>query len=426
MKDLDLVRARVGFVLAVALGTSLAGCAQESRQAQPGPLQVATNVARVETIRPSEILAGIVAPYQNVAVQSTLSEPADLVAVQEGDRVKRGQLLAQLDVADLRAQLDADIATASSARANTTHTVYSGTLTINQGVDQLRSAETAVAAAQQTLKNDQANLARDQQLVAGGFVAQQTVDQQETLVHNDQQSLQSAQASLAAARSNVQANGTLGGSGLQASTIDQARAQEKVALAQAEQIRVQIAKATILSPIDGVVVNRNLNPSEYPGTRQIFTIQQVDPVYAILRGSGNQIAPILQGARVHMLASDAGGLEQLGKVVGVLNQIVPGSTDFEVKVLLSNPRNRLRPGMAIEGNVALPSIKGVAIPATAFTDDTRSVVMTVDADGTVHEQNVRELGTDDTNAIVSGLATGTRVITNGQIGVGAGQKVASK
>ena len=42
-------------------------------------------------------------------------------------------------------------------------------------------------------------------------------------------------------------------------------AQEKVAMAQAQQVRVQIAKAAIVSPIDGVVVNRNLNPGEYPG-----------------------------------------------------------------------------------------------------------------------------------------------------------------
>lgn len=424
MKERSFPRAPAICLSALLLGAFLSGCGQESRQAQVAPLQVATDIAQVQTIKPSEILAGIVAPYENVSVQSTLSEPADVVAVSEGDHVTRGQLLARLDVADLQAQLDSDLAAAASDRANTSHTLYSGGLTINQGVDALRSAEAAVASARQTLKNDQTNLTRDQQLVANGFIAQQAVDQQTTLVHNDQQALQSAQASLAAARANVQANGTLNGNGLQATTVEQARAEERVALAQAEQIRVQIAKATIRSPIDGVVVNRNLNPSEYPGTRQIFTIQQMNPVYAILRGSGNQVAPIRQGARVQMLASDAGGLQQYGKVVGILNQIVPGSTDFEVKVLLSNPRNRLRPGMAIEGNVALPSITGIAIPASAFTDDTRTAVMTVDPDGTVHQRHVREVGNDETSSIVSGLPSGTRVIRNGQLGVGEGQKVA--
>ena len=64
----------------------------------------------------------------------------------------------------------------------------------------------------------------------------------------------------------MQANGSsLSAPGLQQSSVAQAKAQEEVALAQAQQIRVSISKATIISPIDGVVVNRNLNPGEYPG-----------------------------------------------------------------------------------------------------------------------------------------------------------------
>lgn len=415
---------RLRRLLGLVLVTCVAGCASQSRSTQPPPLQVATDLAHFATIKPTELLAGIVAPYQNVAVQSTLSEPADVIAVQEGEHVRAGQLLAQLDVADLQAQLDADLATAASDRANTSHSIYSGTLSIDQGNDSLRSAQNAVSQAQQTLKNDQANLARDEQLVSNGFIAQQTLEQQQTVVHNDQQALQSAEASLAAARSNVQANGTLNGSGLQAATIEQARAQEKVALAQAQQIRVSIGKARIVSPIDGVVVNRNFNLGEYPGTRQIFTIQQMDPIYAILRGSGAQIAHIAEGARVRILASDVGNVPMTGKVIGVLNQIVPGSTDFQVKVLLHNPGERLRPGMAIEGDVGLPTMSGITVPSTAFTDDTHTAVMTVDATGTVHTAHVREIGGDDTDAIVSGITAGTRVITNGQLGVGDGQRVA--
>ena len=79
-------------------------------------------------------------------------------------------------------------------------------------------------------------------------------------------------------------------------SIQQARAQVQVALSQAQQVRVQIAKATIVSPIDGVVVNRNLNPGEYPGNRQIFTLQQVKPMYAILRGSAAQVEGIASGS----------------------------------------------------------------------------------------------------------------------------------
>ena len=110
-------------------------------------------------------------------------------------------------------------------------------------------------------------------------MSQQSVDAQSTLVRNDQQAVNTASSNLSAARSNVQANGSLSGQGLQASAVQQSAAQEQVALAQADQVRVQMSKASIASPIDGVVVNRNLNPGEYPGNREIFTLQQVNPIF---------------------------------------------------------------------------------------------------------------------------------------------------
>jgi hypothetical protein len=42
----------------------------------------------------------------------------------------------------------------------------------------------------------------------------------------------------------------------------------------------------------------------------------------------------------------------------------------------------------------------------------------------VKTQNVTESGDDGKNAVVSGIASGTRVIADGQSGVGNGEKVA--
>ncbi|MBV8198835.1 MAG: biotin/lipoyl-binding protein, partial [Candidatus Eremiobacteraeota bacterium] len=153
-----------------------AGCGNRQSAAAPRAPYVQTSVATYGTIAPAERLAGIIAPYQNVAIQSTLAEPADVVYVREGDSVRAGQLLAQLDTADLQAQLESYLATANSNAANTTHTVYQGSLSIAQAVDTLRSDAAAVHQAEQTLQNDQTNLARDQNLLAQGYVAQQAVD----------------------------------------------------------------------------------------------------------------------------------------------------------------------------------------------------------------------------------------------------------
>jgi HlyD family secretion protein len=411
-----------------ALGTGiasavLAGCAKAPPPKTPPPPVVQTVVASYGRIQPTEQLAGFVAPYQNVAIQSTLTEPADVVNVQEGDRVSRGEVLARLNTADLVASMNSYVATAASDRAGTSQKVYSGQLSISQGNSSLDQAKAALRTAQGNLQRDTVDLGRYQQLVKQGYISEQQYQTQGVTVRNDQQAVREAAAGVQSAESNVVANGGLGTSGLQAANVDQAKATEQVALAQADQVRVQIAKAVITSPIDGVVVNRNLNPGEYPGSRQIFTLQQVDPLYAVLRGSGTQIAEIQTGARV-TVASDGQALKRTGTVIGVLNQISPGSTDFQVKVLLANSDGKLRPGMGVAANVNLPRKNGVRIPQTAFTDDNHDTILTVDPQSTVRVVKVTELADDGKQAIVSGLPAGTRVLSDGQTSLGSGEKVA--
>ncbi|MBV8490209.1 MAG: efflux RND transporter periplasmic adaptor subunit [Candidatus Eremiobacteraeota bacterium] len=410
---------RLTFLCALA---ALAGCSQP--QPKAAPPSVATSPATVRSIQPHQRLAGIVAPYENVAIQSTLVEPADSVNVQEGEAVHAGEVLATLDTADLQAQLAADNATANSNQANTAHAVYAGSLSIAQGVDAVQSAQAGLNQANANLTRDRAQLQRDQNLFSQGYVAQATVQQDQATVRGDESALNTAQSNLSAAKSTVAANGSLSSGGLQKSAVQQSQAQEQVAAAQADQVRVQIDKARLVSPIDGVIVNRNLNPGEYPGTRQLFTIQQVDPVYAVLHGSGAQVAQIQTGAPARITAADLGPrAAYTGRVVGVLNQINPGSTDFQVKVVLANPQRKLRPGMAVLGDVPLPSVRGVTVPQTAFIDDNDNSVMTVGDGNVIKTVHVTEVASDGTTAVVAGLPAGTRVVNNGQIAVGDGEQV---
>ncbi len=412
--------------LFVALCAILAagGCGgRPAARESPAPF-VDTAITSFGAIEPARQLAGVIAPYQNVAIQSTLAEPADAVYVREGDSVRAGQLLAQLDTSDLQAQLQADLATANSNHANTEHATYQGSLNIAQGQDTLRTDEAAVRQAEETLSNDRHNLSRDENLLAQGYVSQQAVDAQATLVKNDQQALGSTQANLASARSTVQANGTLSGQGLQSAAVQQSAAQEQVAIAQAQQVRVQIAKAAIVSPIDGVVVNRNFNPGEYPGSRQIFTLQQIDPIYAVLHASSEEVARIVNNAAATIVAADLTGSARFqGRVAGVLNQINPGSTDFQVKVLLTNRGHRLRPGMVVQGSIAALPMRGIRVPVTAFTDDNHDALMVVGPDDTIKTVKVAEVGTDGATSVVSGINSGTRIVKNGQMSLGDGEKV---
>jgi len=401
---------------------------------------VPISAAKVTTVHSTATISGIIAPLQNVAISSSLTEPADAVYVNEGDVVHAGQTIALLDTADLRAELaqavatiDTDQKTALSDDAKVAQARYSATLNIGTGNDQVKSAKAALAQAQVTLKNDSLNLARDKQLIAQGYIAQQALDQQQTQVNLDEAAIRTAQANLTTAVTNQQVNGN-GASGLQQATIasaiadaNAAHATVEQARAQAQQYQTMINKATIVSPVDGVIVNRNMNPGEYPGSRTIFTIQQLDHVYAELNASSVDTFSIPVGAPVKLTVAGAGSRTYTGKVVAVLGQVAPGTTNFTVKVLVANADGKLQAGLPVTAVTSLPAVTGVGIPTTAFLDDSHTSIMIASdelVDTVAKTIQVKELASDGTTSIVTGIKAGQQVVANGQLGVTDGQSLA--
>jgi len=411
-------------------------------------------------VTPKSSMGGLIVAYQNVAIQSSLTEPTDAVNVNEGDHVRKGEVLAVLDTADLVAELQSDLGTAASDKAKIDSTSDQAGLTIYQNTNTINAEKAALRQAQATLARDERDLGRYAQLVKNGYIAQQQYDQQVTLVQNDRQSVNAALVGLQNQLSQVKTNGSLS-TGLQGATIAAARADYQTALGQANQVRASIAKATIVSPVDGIVVNRNLNPGEYPGTRQIFTLQETDKVYAVLNGAGSQVVGIKDGLPATITANDLPGQRLRGTVYGVLDSVTPGQTNFIVKVILPNPTGQLHAGMTVAGLVSKPTTRGIVIPSTSFIDDTDGTVQVVEPASTAESASagapgatttpagtssgaapgsggapgthqptdvvrtvpVVKLADDGTNAVVTGLRSGMKVVANGQLGLNDGQYV---
>ncbi len=221
-------------------------------------------------------------------------------------------------------------------------------------------------------------------------------------------------------------NGSSPASGLQAANIESAAASSSSSRAQEDQIRAQISHATIYSPVDGVVINRNLNPGEYPGSRTIFTVQELSRVYATLNASSSDVFAIPNGAKVSVSAGDdRSGRHFGGNIVAVLGQVQPGSTNFTVKALLQNPKLTLQAGIPVTAVVELPKVSGVAVPSTAFLDDSHTTLM-VDRDDKAVVAHVKDLGSAGTTSIVSGVTADDTIVTNGQLGLTNGQKISER
>jgi multidrug efflux pump subunit AcrA (membrane-fusion protein) len=447
-----------GAFVAIAAALFVSGCSHAAPPARTiSAARIPVTSASTGSVTPQSTLGGLIVPFQNVQIVSTLVEPMNAVYVVEGDHVHKGQVLAQLDTKDLEAQLQSLLGTIASDEAKTRQTVLQSGLTISQNGNSINSAQATVRQAQQTLTNDTANLNRNAQLIKQGYLSQQAYDNQQSLVANDAQAVRTAQVALQNLQTQVQTNGTTT-TGLQGATVQSVRADEQIAQGQAQQVRVQIAKAQIVSPIDGVVVNRNVNPGEYPGTRQLFTLQETDKVYAVLNGSGAQIVGVRQGSPVNIIASDRATMRGVAHVSAVLDQVTPGSTNFIVKAVLANPTNSFRSGMVVTGVVSRPTTTGVMIPRTAFNDDTQTTVQTMvksdtpapggppaagsaapapDASGAsgpgapggrrrgapqmIKTIPVVMVAEDGKNAVVQGLHEGQMIVVNGQLGLSDGQ-----
>lgn len=393
------------------------GCGgKPAPQPTPTPPQVQTVAVREGAITPSVQIAGVIAPYRQIAVAADLSEPIEEVDVVEGQHVRVGQVLARQTVDDLQAQLLSSNRVVSEDAARLSQTVYQATATTAQN-------STSVTAAQDALRQSQVNLAgaltdlrRYLALVKDGYIAPQTVDQQRVTVDTDRQAVAAARAALASAVANNNANGNGYNAGAQQQELQAARAAVDAAQATANQLKLEISRAVIVAPVDGVVESVNANPGEYPASRQLFTIEQNARVYALLPASTAQVVSIRRGADASIEVNTTYSAnpqvhKDHGVVDAVLDQIEPGTTNFTVKVLVDNADYHLHAGMPVNGFVDLPPARGLIIPTTAYIDDTRTTVYAVDG-GVVHQKTVSEIADDGASAVVTGLQNGELVIKN--------------
>jgi multidrug efflux pump subunit AcrA (membrane-fusion protein) len=412
------------------MAVTCAACGgKPAAKATPPPTPVQSVTARQGAIAPSVEVAGVIAPYRQVAVTANLSEPLSEVDVVEGQRVQAGQVLARQLIDDLEAQLVSSQRVVGEDEARLQQTLYTTVATTAQNATSVAAAAQALHEAQTNLSGAQTDLKRYQSLASQGYLPAQTLDQQRVVVLTDQQAVAAAQATLASARANDAANGNGSNSGAQQQDIEAARAAVDAAQASVAQLKAEIARAVIVAPVSGVVDSVNANPGEYPSGRQLFTIEQNTDVYAILPASSAQVLNVKLGAGASVevntsYSANPSWHKDPGTVEAVLDQVQPGTTNFTIKVLVHNADGHLRAGMPVTAFVDQPAVHGVVIPMTAFIDDTRSTVYTVDRDGVVHQQAVAEVADDGTNAVVTGISAGTVLIKNvNNTTVGNGDKV---
>lgn len=213
------------------------------------------------------------------------------------------------------------------------------------------------------------------------------------------------------------------GSGTQ-QAVDQLRAQLDAARSQYNNI---IENTELRSPITGVVTARNFDPGDFSGGQPILSVGQLTPAVKILLNvSENDMAQVRTGMPVDVTFDAYPGEAFSGTVRRVYPTVDPSTRTFEVEVAVSNPSERLRPGMFARVNLDLGALSHVVVPDRAVVKQTGSgnkYVYVVNGN-TVDFRRV-ELGRrlDDAYEILSGLNDGDTVVITGQTRLADGVEI---
>ena len=248
---------------------------------------------------------------EDIKIGSELSGRLKIVNVEEGDPIHRGEVLAELENADYRAQVE-------SARAN----VIAKEATLRKVINGARHQERAEAwssvnEAKAVMENAQAELRRRQELFSAGVVSREELDR----------FAREADVAKAKYDAAVQQHALVDD---HAREEDQSFAEADVKLAQAqfEEAEARYAKTFIRSPIDGTVLRKHHRSGESVSNSStvpdpILTIGDRKTLRVRVDVDETDVSKVSVGQRAYVTADAYGKQKFWGHVVRVGQQLGP-------------------------------------------------------------------------------------------------------
>ncbi|MBI3680229.1 MAG: efflux RND transporter periplasmic adaptor subunit [Acidobacteria bacterium] len=369
---------------------------ESTETSQPAVPVVAVARAALENLSRQITLTGEFRPYQQVDLYAKVAGYLKQITVDVGHRVTTGQIIAELEVPELAAELERAVASRNQAQAEHLRT----------RAEQDR-AEAAVAVSRSAFER----LLQVNKTEAG-LVAQQELDEAEARSRAAAAQVAAARAALLAAGQNVE-----------------------VAKASEQRLRALKDYAQIRTPFAGVVTRRyaDIGAMIQAGTAS----QQVLPVVRLADDSQLRLVLIVPEAavpRVHVGQPVAIRVPALNRgfrstFARFSRSVQPASRTMEAEVDVPNTRQELTAGMVAEAEVTVENrSNALTIPIQAISDSGGNrYVYVVNGSNVVEERQI-QTGFDGSSRIevLSGLTAEDRVIIGGKSMLAPGQSVQPK
>ena len=318
---------------------------------------------------------GVVEPNFQVEVKSKASGEVLKFQYEEGDRIKKGQLLLQLDKSDeirsvSRAKADLASATAKLKKAKTAllsqETKYQTTL---------KSAQSQVQEAEANLKESEDKLKRQEDLFQKKFASQEALQAAQTAFKVNQENLIQARSSVQAAKDTVH------DIDVKKHEIDLAKVEVqrmKIALAEAKE---RLDETEIFAPISGVLIEKLVEQgqiissgiSNVSGGTTLANLADLSRLFIIADIDETDIGSVQIGQLVKITADAYPGKIFSGKVqrISPRGQVENSITIFKVKVEVKGKgKGVLKPMMTANVDIISEELKDVLyLPREALREE---------------------------------------------------------
>ena len=312
---------------------------------------VTVNTEAVQKRRLESIVSasGKVQPKRSVNISADTSGRVTELAVNEGDRVKQGQFLLQIDPRNLRTRVESGQASLDAARST---------------AEQLRLG---LESAKVALKQAEDNYRRQVELSKGGLTTREQLERAENELRIRQSELRTQQQEVETQKLRME--------------------QERATL---DSARYDLHKVRIESPIDGIVTRRNIEAGETaiigtmnnPGT-VLLTIADMSVIETEIDVDETDIPSVQlgQSAKVTIDALPArtftAKVTEIGNSpVQVTGQTATQATNFKVVLTIDGEIPEVRPGFtctaeittAVRENAVAVPIQALAVRELTFDD----------------------------------------------------------
>ncbi|MEH6583396.1 MAG: efflux RND transporter periplasmic adaptor subunit [Halioglobus sp.] len=208
--------------------------------------------------------------------------------------------------------------------------------------------------------------------------------------------------------------------------VDASSARYHQSLAALQLAERELADTRIVSPTDGVVDIRAVEPGEpVQAGVSLITLQSVASLRVQTWVSEGDVSYLRPGSTAQVFPSGMPNLHFQARIewVGVNADRYTGN--FPVKLILEEGEDILRPGMTASVAMQTEEIPGVLIlPERALVDYHRRRVVFIEEDGVAKvREPVLAAGLSNSLLVLAGLAPGDRVITEGQHRLVEGVKI---